>query len=118
MELFATKLSSLLGLFGIDILFLAPLVIGLVVIASTRRSAFAVFKRDFRAYFTNPTGYVFLCLFVALSSITAFWSEAFFSSNLANLDQLNQYIPLILLIFISLIWLLLNAILLRKLKYL
>ena len=100
MELFATKLSSLLGLFGIDILFLAPLVIGLAVIASTRRSAFAVFKRDFRAYFTNPTGYVFLCLFVALSSITAFWSEAFFSSNLANLDQLNQYIPLILLIFI------------------
>ncbi len=69
MELFATKLSSLLGLFGIDILFLAPLVIGLAVIASTRRSAFAVFKRDFRAYFTNPTGYVFLCLFVALSSV-------------------------------------------------
>ena len=100
MEMFVAKLSSVLGLFGIDLLFLAPLLFGLAMAASWRRSAFAVFKRDFLAYFTNPIGYVFLCLFVALSSITAFWSEAFFSSNLANLDQLNRYIPLILLVFI------------------
>lgn len=100
MESFADKVSSVLALLGVDLVFLAPLVIGLAVIGSVRRPSFSIYKRDFLAYFTNTTGYVFLCLFVAISSITAFWSEPFFSSNLANLDQLNRYLPLILLVFI------------------
>ncbi|MEK6249028.1 MAG: hypothetical protein N2C12_12670, partial [Planctomycetales bacterium] len=100
MENFSDRMSAVSGLLGIDFLFFVPLFIGLVVIAASRRPAFAVLKRNFLAYFTNPTGYVFLCLFVALSSITAFWREGFFNSNLANLDQLNEYLPEILLVFI------------------
>ena len=61
---------------------------------------FAIFKRNFVAYFTNPTGYVFVCVFVLLSSIAAFWPNEFFNANLANLDQLNEYLPFIMLIFI------------------
>ena len=60
----------------------------------------AVFKRNFVAYFSNPTGYVFICVFVLLGSLAAFWPPEFFNSNLANLDQLNRHLPYILLVFV------------------
>lgn len=60
----------------------------------------AVFKRNFVGYFTSPTGYVFICVFVLLGSVAAFLTDEFFDQNLANLDQLNKWFPFIMLVFV------------------
>jgi len=60
----------------------------------------AVFKRNFSSYFGSPSGYVFICAFLLASGLAAFWPQEFFDSNLANLDQLNRFLPHILLGFI------------------
>ncbi len=91
---------SMVSLLAYDVVFLLILIAIVALLSGTKRAAFAVMKRNFVGYFSNPTGYVFLCIFVFLTSVAAFWPYDFFNQNLATLDQLNQWFPLIMLVFI------------------
>ncbi|MEM1070402.1 MAG: Gldg family protein [Planctomycetota bacterium] len=59
----------------------------------------AIFRRNFAAYFSGMLGYLFILVFVIAGGYFAF-SEAFFTANEPNLDQLTQSYPILLLFFI------------------
>ena len=84
----------------INLGFVLALIVLMLPLGIYRQAAYAVMKRNFVGYFSNPTGYVFLCIFVLLTSFAAFWPHEFFTTNLANFDQLNKFLPYIMLVFI------------------
>jgi ABC-2 type transport system permease protein len=60
---------------------------------------FAVLKRNLMSYFSGVLGYLFIVVFVIAAASSAFNAQ-FFTNNLANLDQLTEAFPYLLLFII------------------
>jgi ABC-type transport system involved in multi-copper enzyme maturation permease subunit len=60
----------------------------------------AIFRKDMRTYLGNPTGYVFITLFIVVAQAVLILREGFFARSLADLATLNEFIPMILMIFV------------------
>jgi hypothetical protein len=60
----------------------------------------AIAGKELRSFLGNPTGYVFLTLFIATSAAAAFLDDGFFGRNLADLATLNRVIAPILMFFV------------------
>lgn len=67
---------------------------------SSKDVIFGIAGKELRSFLGNPTGYVFLTLFIALCAGAAFWPREFFDRNLADLATLNKQMPLILMLFV------------------
>ncbi|MCH2182556.1 MAG: Gldg family protein [Mariniblastus sp.] len=59
----------------------------------------AVLTRNVKLYFSGVLGYLVLVAFVLCCAVLAF-SRQFFADNLANLDQLSNSFPMLLLFFV------------------
>ena len=59
----------------------------------------AVFRRNVQSYFSGILGYLFIVVFVVVGAFAAF-SPQFFANNLANLDQLSRWFPMLLLFIV------------------
>ncbi|MCX4245745.1 ABC transporter permease [Paraliomyxa miuraensis] len=60
----------------------------------------AIFRKDMRVYLGNPTGYVFITLFIVVAQAVLILREEFFARGLADLATLNEWMSVILMIFV------------------
>jgi len=63
-------------------------------------SVWAIFKREFAAYFATPLAYVFIVIFLFTMGAFTFYIGRFYESNIASLDVFFSYHPWLYLFFV------------------
>jgi ABC-2 type transport system permease protein len=95
-----SPMGKFFGLLIADAIFIVAILALLFLLKGSKHATYAVMRRNFVSYFSSPTGYVFICVFMLLCSIAGFWPDAFFNENLATSGQLSRWFALIMLVYI------------------
>jgi ABC-2 type transport system permease protein len=93
--------TPFVSLLLVDTLFVAVVLALLMPWAKAKHAGWAVLRRNFVGYFSNPTGYLFILMFVAACSLCAFFPHDFFNNNLATLHQLNSRFSWVMLVYVA-----------------
>lgn len=60
-----------------------------------------VARKEFRGFFASPAAYLFMAAFVTVCLFVFFWGETFFARNIADLQPLFKWLPLLLIFLIA-----------------
>lgn len=74
--------------------------------STTARRAFCgAFRRtcakEVRLFFASPIAYLFIAAFLAITLFVFFWGEAFFARNIADINPVFEWMPLLLIFLAS-----------------
>lgn len=64
-------------------------------------SLWQITRREFLGFFSSPTAYLFLGVFLATLLFVFFWVETFFSRNIADLRPLFEWMPVLLIFLVA-----------------
>jgi len=58
-------------------------------------------RKEFAGFFTSPTAFIFLGVFLAVTLFVFFWIETFFARNIADVRPLFHWMPLLLIFLVA-----------------
>jgi len=64
------------------------------------KNTWSIFKREVKGYFTTPLAYVYIVIFLVLSSFMTFSQYSFFERNVCSLEAFFQGMPLLMILLI------------------
>jgi len=64
------------------------------------RDTLAVARKEFRGFFASPAAYIFIGAFLAATLFIVFWVETFFARNLADVQPMFEWMP-VLMVFLA-----------------
>ncbi len=58
-------------------------------------------RKEFRGFFATPAAYLFIGAFLAVNLFVFFWVETFFARNIADVQPLFKWMPVLLIFLVS-----------------
>ena len=58
-------------------------------------------RKEMAGYFGQPTGYIFIAVFLAATLFAFFWVDTFFARNIADVRPLFHWIPILLVFLVA-----------------
>lgn len=65
------------------------------------KTMLAIWRKEFNSFFSSPAAWLFLGSFLIINLFIFFWGEAFFARNIADVEPLFQWMPILLIFLVA-----------------